>query len=152
MDACIMDGTTGSTGAVALVSNTRNPIKLAYAVATGTQHVLMVGNGAESLASAHGVQREDTHYFFTQERYDQLRTAREANAVTLDHGGALEANPRSYGTINPELLSTSSRAATTDVPMTTSETTPYVVCTVTRAQHVRWTLVTALCRWSGRSR
>lgn len=68
MDACIMDGTTGSTGAVALVSNTRNPIKLANAVATGTQHVLMVGSGAESLAAAHGVAREDTHYFFTQER------------------------------------------------------------------------------------
>ena len=66
MDASVMDGTTGSAGAVCNVSNIRNPVHLAHAVASGTQHVLLCGAGAESLAPRHDIAREDDHYFFTQ--------------------------------------------------------------------------------------
>eukprot|EP00961_Rhodomonas_salina_P072291 970930-Rhodomonas_salina.2 len=47
MDASIMDGTTGTAGAVCNVQNVRNPIQLARAVARGTQHVMLCGAGAE---------------------------------------------------------------------------------------------------------
>ena len=52
MDAAIMDGRTLSAGAVALVHNTRNPIRLARIVMENTDHVLIVGRTAEKLARA----------------------------------------------------------------------------------------------------
>jgi len=97
MDASIMDGTTGSAGAVANVSNIKNPIKLARTVADDTQHVLLCGTGASSLAPKHDIQVEDNHYFFTEERYAQLKNARLTNSVVLDHGGAMLQDQKSVG-------------------------------------------------------
>ena len=45
MDASIMFGKDRSIGAVASVSNIKNPIKLARKVADQTEHVLLVGEG-----------------------------------------------------------------------------------------------------------
>ena len=50
LDASIMDGRDGSTGAVAAVRTIRNPITLARLVMTDTRHVLLVGDGAELFA------------------------------------------------------------------------------------------------------
>uniref|UniRef100_A0A7S1JHZ9 beta-aspartyl-peptidase n=1 Tax=Eutreptiella gymnastica TaxID=73025 RepID=A0A7S1JHZ9_9EUGL len=104
MDASVMDGTTGSAGAVCNVSNIRNPVHLAHAVATGTQHVLLCGAGAESLAPRHGITREDDHYFFTQERYDQLVNARRNKMIVLDHGGECFQDRKSIGIAPTELF------------------------------------------------
>jgi isoaspartyl peptidase/L-asparaginase-like protein (Ntn-hydrolase superfamily) len=41
-----------------------------------TSHILIVGPAAEQLGYAHGLERADPHYFFVQERYDQLCEAR----------------------------------------------------------------------------
>lgn len=51
MDAAIMDGDTLHVGAVAAVGRVRNPITLARHV-MATEHVLVVGEGAEALAAA----------------------------------------------------------------------------------------------------
>jgi len=48
LDACVMDS-GGSAGAVAAVTNSRNPVLLAERVRTETPHVLLVGAGAEAL-------------------------------------------------------------------------------------------------------
>jgi len=54
MDACIMDGARLMSGAVAFVSNIRNPITLARLVMEETEHCLLAGNGAVEFAREHG--------------------------------------------------------------------------------------------------
>lgn len=48
LDACVMAG-DGSAGAVAAVTNSRNPVRLAEKVRTATPHVILAGEGAERL-------------------------------------------------------------------------------------------------------
>lgn len=52
LDAAIMDGHSRRSGAVAAVRKARNPITLARLVMEQTPHVLIVGEGADSLAQA----------------------------------------------------------------------------------------------------
>ncbi|HMR18989.1 MAG TPA: isoaspartyl peptidase/L-asparaginase [Sphingobacterium sp.] len=73
LDASIMDGQTLMAGAVAGVSNIKNPINAARAVMEKSEHVMMVGKGAEQFAAAHGCDTVPPSYFFTQERWDQLQ-------------------------------------------------------------------------------
>lgn len=78
LDASVMDGKTLKAGAVAGVTNIKNPINAARAVMEKSEHVMMVGRGAEQFAMANGCDTAPASYFFTQERWDQLqRTIRE---------------------------------------------------------------------------
>lgn len=78
LDASVMDGQTLKAGAVAGVTNIRNPVNAARAVMEKSEHVMMVGRGAEQFAAANGCDTVPPSYFFTQERWDQLqRTIRE---------------------------------------------------------------------------
>lgn len=86
LDASIMDGKTLSAGAVASVSTIKNPINAARAVMEKSEHVMMVGQGAEEFAASQGCDTVPPSYFFTQERWDQLqRTIRdeEGNRAAL---------------------------------------------------------------------
>ncbi|MCW5915552.1 MAG: isoaspartyl peptidase/L-asparaginase [Chitinophagaceae bacterium] len=73
LDASIMDGATLKAGAVAGVTNLKNPINAARAVMDKSEHVMMVGRGAEIFAAANGCDTVPPSYFFTQERWDQLQ-------------------------------------------------------------------------------
>ncbi len=78
LDASIMDGATLKAGAVAGVSTIKNPINAARSVMEKSEHVMMVGKGAELFAAENGCEVVDPSYFFTQERWDQLqRTIKE---------------------------------------------------------------------------
>jgi len=48
-DACLMDGRDGRAGAVALVTRSASPIRLARVVLERTPHVLLAGPGADAL-------------------------------------------------------------------------------------------------------
>lgn len=89
LDAAVMDGATLAAGAVAGVSQVRNPVAAARAVMEQGQHVLMTGAGAEALARAAGLDMVEPAYFSTEARHAQLLAAqaRQAGAV-LDHDGA----------------------------------------------------------------
>ena len=65
MDASIMDGKTLMAGAVSAVRNIRNPVELAYAVMTKSQHVMLNGTGAYDFAKLHGIKTEPDEYFFS---------------------------------------------------------------------------------------
>ena len=78
MDAAIMDGKTLRAGAVANVQHVKNPISLARLVMEKSPHVMMAGEGAEKFAKEHGVELVDAKYFFTQDRWDALQKAKEA--------------------------------------------------------------------------
>ncbi|MFD2824969.1 isoaspartyl peptidase/L-asparaginase family protein [Leeuwenhoekiella polynyae] len=73
LDASIMDGATLNAGAIAGVTNIKNPINLAYEVMTNSKHVLLSGKGAETFAAEKGIELVDPSYFFTQNRYDALQ-------------------------------------------------------------------------------
>jgi beta-aspartyl-peptidase (threonine type) len=55
LDAIVMDGKTLNAGAVASVQRVRNPIRLARRVMESSEHVLLVGTGAEQFATEQGL-------------------------------------------------------------------------------------------------
>jgi beta-aspartyl-peptidase (threonine type) len=97
MDAALMDGKTLMAGAVAAVSNIRNPIDLAYTIMTQSPHVLLHGKGAFDFAVSKGLKTEPDEYFFSQKRLDQLKKAKDKGSVALDHN--VELNGKRTGTV-----------------------------------------------------
>lgn len=76
LDASIMEGHTRRAGAVAAVATIRNPIALARQVMETSQHVMLIGGGAEAFADAHpDIQRVENSWFDTPQRREQLEKA-----------------------------------------------------------------------------
>lgn len=86
LDASIMDGATGSAGAVAGVRRIKNPISLARLVMEKSPHVLMIGAGAEAFAREHGVRFVNPKYFWTEFRWKQLQEEKRAEAAKRAEG------------------------------------------------------------------
>lgn len=106
LDAAIMDGATLRAGAVAGVARVRRPGRAARAVMEAGEHVLMAGAGAEAFARQHGLEMVEPDFFSTEARRDQLRRARAAGQVALDHdaaSGPLD-ETRKFGTVGAVAL------------------------------------------------
>ncbi|TVV72312.1 isoaspartyl peptidase/L-asparaginase family protein [Sphingomonas solaris] len=71
-DAALMDGDTRKAGAVAGVTATRNPVRLARAVMDASDHVLLAGTGANAFSVAQGLEQAPADWFATPERRRQL--------------------------------------------------------------------------------
>jgi beta-aspartyl-peptidase (threonine type) len=91
MDAAIMSG-LGTAGAVACVEGIKNPIHAARTVMEKSPHVLLCGKGAEKFAKEQGLTFEDSSYFATDFRFQQLQKAIELDKIELDH----QTRPRPY--------------------------------------------------------
>jgi len=115
MDASIMEGADLNAGAVAAVARIKNPIDLAARVMTDSEHVMLMGDGAEEFARQQGFEMMDADYFYTDFRWQQLQRikARElaekdqqdqwfstVGAVALDTHGNLAAGTSTGGTSN----------------------------------------------------
>jgi L-asparaginase / beta-aspartyl-peptidase len=85
MDASIMDGQTLMAGAVAAVRNIKNPVELAYAIMTKSQHVMLNGQGAYDFAQLIGLTTEPDEYFYSAFRYEQWKLMQDSNEAALDH-------------------------------------------------------------------
>ena len=72
LDAAIMDGSNMNAGAVGDVTRTRHPISLARAVMEKSQHVFLVGQGADEFSVHAGLEQVDPIYFFTERRWQLL--------------------------------------------------------------------------------
>ncbi|HJW97657.1 MAG TPA: isoaspartyl peptidase/L-asparaginase, partial [Candidatus Bathyarchaeia archaeon] len=59
MEASIMDGRTLRAGAAGLLRDIQNPVRLARIVMENSDHVFVVGEGAEKLAKLHGLPRRN---------------------------------------------------------------------------------------------
>jgi beta-aspartyl-peptidase (threonine type) len=77
LDASVMDGRTLSAGAVADLKHIKNPISLARMVMEKSQHVMMVGEGAEAFAKQQGVEMMPQSYFYTERRWQELQRIKE---------------------------------------------------------------------------
>lgn len=87
LDAAIMDGKTRNAGAVAGISTVKSPISAARAVMEESEHVMMIGEGAEQFAKEQGLEIVDPSYFYTKKRYDQLQKIKDTEKQQLDHSG-----------------------------------------------------------------
>lgn len=100
MDASIMNGKDLTAGAVAGVSNIKNPISLARAVMEKSEHVFLTGSGALDFAKKINIEFADDEYFFVQMRYEQLQKAKENDTMMLDHTkGNFENGEKKLGTV-----------------------------------------------------
>ncbi len=100
MDACIMNGKDLTAGAVAGVSNIKNPISLSRAVMEKSEHVFLAGLGALDFAKKINAKFEDDDYFFVQMRYDQLQMALKSDTMILDHiEDTFETGEKKFGTV-----------------------------------------------------
>jgi L-asparaginase / beta-aspartyl-peptidase len=110
LDASIMDGSDLSAGAIAGVTTVKNPISLAKAVMENSEHVLLIGQGAEKFAEINELEIVDPAYFFTQNRFDGLQRALEkerkddkygtVGCVALDRYGNIVAGTSTGGMTN----------------------------------------------------
>src|SRR6187200_245558 len=97
MDASIMDGKDLAAGAVAAVKNIRNPIELAYTVMKKSEHVFLIGNGAEEFAKQNEIAFEPDEYFYSEFRYKQLLKTKQNNETALDH--SVDPDDKKFGTV-----------------------------------------------------
>lgn len=87
LDASIMDGRDRSAGAVAGVRTVRNPILLADRVRTDSEHVFLMGAGAEAFALDKGFAVTPPEWFATPARRESLERmkAERLSALDVDH-------------------------------------------------------------------
>jgi L-asparaginase / beta-aspartyl-peptidase len=107
LDSSLMDGATRRAGAVAGVHTVKNPILLARAVMEKSEHVMMVGQGAEIFAKEQGVTLVDPSYFRTEKRWQQLQKALKEEASGQAHTdlGHTDLDPAKYfGTVGAVAL------------------------------------------------
>lgn len=102
MDASVMDGRNQAAGAVAGIRHIKNPIELARDVMKNSNHVLLVGEGAEKFAFEQGHEYTEQDYFFTDRRYEQLISMREKGMFALSE--SRYPDDRKHGTVGAVAL------------------------------------------------
>jgi beta-aspartyl-peptidase (threonine type) len=105
LDAAIMDGKTLKAGAVAGVTIIKNPIDAARAVMEKSEHVMLVGKGAEAFAKQQNLTIVDPKYFFTKERWEGLQRTKEREKTNKDNRTSAGKFPDSkFGTVGAVAL------------------------------------------------
>ena len=106
LDASIMYGKDKSAGAVAGLTVVKNPIKAAIALMQKSEHVMMIGKGAEQFAKKEGLEIVNPKYFWTQHRWDALQKVKKAelkanqpNAMNNSHYPSYYWVDKKFGTV-----------------------------------------------------
>jgi Asparaginase len=106
LDAAIMDGSNLGAGAVAGVTNIKNPISAARKVMTNSPHVMLSGAGASQFAKEQGLEIVPPSYFYTQKRFNELQELLKkekygtVGCCALDKNGNLAAGTSTGGMAN----------------------------------------------------
>lgn len=106
MDAAIMDGSNLKAGSVAGVRTIKNPVKASRAVMEKSEHVMLIGEGAEKFAKEKGLDIVDPSYFYDEYRYQQYIKAKEKNKIEMDHADSVKTKnkPDKHGTVGAVAL------------------------------------------------
>ncbi len=97
MDAAIMDGATRRAGAVAGIHGIKNPVVLARMVMEKSEHVMLVGKGAEDFARANKLIFKNEEYFLTEQRRQQWLSVKDTDTTLLDHTN--KKDEKKFGTV-----------------------------------------------------
>jgi L-asparaginase / beta-aspartyl-peptidase len=103
LDASIMDGSNLGAGAVAAVTDIKNPIRAARAVMTKSVHVMLSGAGASQFAREQGLEIVPPSYFRTEQKWNDLQNILKmekhgtVGCVALDRKGNLAAGTSTGG-------------------------------------------------------
>lgn len=106
LDASIMTGQDLNAGAVAGMTDIKNPITAARAVMEQSEHVMMAGHGASVFAEQVGLEIVDPSYFYTKNRFESYQKAiakdkhGTVGCVALDKAGNLCAGTSTGGMTN----------------------------------------------------
>lgn len=108
LDASIMVGNDLNAGAVGGVGTVKNPISLARAIMEKSEHVMLIGKGAEEFAAINELTIVDSSYFYTEQRYQSLLKALARDnkkygtvgCVALDVNGDIVAGTSTGGMTN----------------------------------------------------
>jgi L-asparaginase / beta-aspartyl-peptidase len=92
LDASIMDGRNLAAGAIAGVRRIKNPITAARMVMERSQHVFLVGDGAEAFSHTCGAEFVDPSYFHTPRRLRELKALQALEEAGNAKFGTLEAS------------------------------------------------------------
>jgi beta-aspartyl-peptidase (threonine type) len=121
LDAAIMNGRSLEAGAVAGITIVKNPISAARAVMEKSNHVMMIGAGAEQFAKSTGLETVDPSYFYTEERWNALQKIKHEDSVRdqLNHRDSVKRsgnirfknNDRKFGTVGAVALDQSGNLA-----------------------------------------
>ena len=87
LDAIIMDGATLEAGAVAAVERVKNPIRLARKVLESSEHMMLVGAGAELFARESGLALCDPSELLIARERVAWQSCREKNHAAEFHFG-----------------------------------------------------------------
>lgn len=96
LDASVMVGSDLTAGAVGGVKVVKNPITAAIAVMKHSNHVLLVGKGAEEFAAKQNLEIVDPDYFKTEGNLQRVRSAKKSEMGT---GFLFEHTDYKYGTV-----------------------------------------------------
>lgn len=101
LDASIMDGRTLNAGAAARLTHVKNPISLVRKIMDISEHVMLVGEGAEIFAEQNEIKLVDSSYFFTEKRWNDLQKIQiEEKAINKDQANFHSNNPDyKFGTV-----------------------------------------------------
>ncbi|EMI54053.1 isoaspartyl peptidase/L-asparaginase [Rhodopirellula sallentina] len=99
LDACLMDGATGDSGAVAAVTRIANPIHAARCVLRDGRHRLLAGPGADQFALNIGCQSVSPEYFIDHHQPERSHRVSlgTVGAVAMDNRGNLAAGTSTGG-------------------------------------------------------
>ncbi|MFA0084919.1 peptidase [Vibrio sp. 10N.286.49.C2] len=109
MDASVMHGREMDAGAVAGIQHIKNPIMLAREVMQNSEHVMLIGSGAETFAFERQFEYTEQDYFYTDRRYEQLQSMKEKGLFALSESSFPDAQPKypddkKYGTVGAVAL------------------------------------------------
>ncbi|KEY91276.1 isoaspartyl peptidase [Candidatus Photodesmus blepharus] len=102
MDASVMCGKAMTAGAVAGVRHIKNPVMLAKDVMQNSDHVLLIGEGAEEFAFENNYKYTEEEYFHTERRHKQLQYLKEKGLFTFSECEYPDDNK--YGTVGAVAL------------------------------------------------
>jgi beta-aspartyl-peptidase (threonine type) len=119
LNSSIMEGKTKKAGAVAGLTRVKNPITAARLVMEKSNHVFLIGDGAERFLRSQGLPEANPLYFWTELQWQRLQEAQQrekkkrsadaadspmhfgtVGAVALDRDGNLAAGTSTGGIMN----------------------------------------------------
>ena len=111
LEAVVVDGSTGRSGAVANSKHTRNPILAARKVLDSSNHAFIAGAAADELATTHGLQIVPNTYFSSYARRAQFEAVsggipnlkkhpQTVGAIVLDSENHLAVASSTGGVVN----------------------------------------------------